>query len=62
MIHKKILITPEYYIGLEEWYMKVFECPKCGTKSPIGGTKYCRYCGCDLVFSQTVRERDSKAE
>ncbi len=51
---KKVLITPDHYYGLEEWYMNVFECPKCKIKSPINGTNFCRGCGIEVKMSKTV--------
>lgn len=58
---RSALITPESYFGLEEWYMKVFECPKCKTKNPISGTNFCRGCGVPVKMSKTVADYDKTA-
>ena len=55
---RSALITPDSYFGLEEWYMKVFECPKCKTKNPISGTNFCRGCGVTVKMSKTVADYD----
>lgn len=52
--NKKVLITPDNYIGTEEWYLKVIECPKCKTKNPIKA-KYCNSCGVEFKLSTTVQ-------
>lgn len=55
---RKVLITPDNYYGLEEWYMNVFSCPKCGVKNPIRRTNFCRGCGVSVKMSQTVSDYD----
>jgi hypothetical protein len=55
-VMRSALITPDNYWGMEEWYMKVFECPKCKTKSPISGSNFCRGCGVPVKMSKTVAD------
>lgn len=56
IIMRSALITPDNYWGVEEWYMKVFDCPKCKTKSPISGSNFCRGCGVPVKMSKTVAD------
>lgn len=55
ILSKKVLITPDYYLGLQEWYIPVFECPKCNTKNPIGAN-FCMGCGIQVKLSKTVSD------
>jgi hypothetical protein len=48
------LVTPEYYRGMEEWYMPVVECPRCNTKV-TGHSNYCNNCGVQLKLSTKVK-------
>lgn len=56
---RKILITPHYYLGKQEWYMGVFECPKCQINNPILKTNFCRGCGISVKMAQTVMEYEN---
>lgn len=55
-VMRSALITPDNYWGMQEWYMKVFECPKCKTKSPISDSNFCRGCGVPVKMSKTVAD------
>lgn len=48
------LITPEYYRGVQEWYMPVIECPKCNHKTPAS-SNFCIGCGVKIKLSTTVK-------
>lgn len=50
------LVTPENYIGTQEWYIPVIECPKCKHKSPARNTFYCGKCGIKFKFSTSVKK------
>ncbi len=42
---RKVLVNTDCYSGLQEWYIDVFECPKCSHKNPANGTNFCGGCG-----------------
>lgn len=43
---RPILITPDHYEGLDEWYTHAFKCPKCQVTNVLDDeAKYCRGCG-----------------
>lgn len=48
------LITPNNYFGLEEWYVKVIECPKCKHKI-TANSNFCNNCGIKIILSTTVK-------
>jgi rRNA maturation endonuclease Nob1 len=52
----KVIVTPEHYLGLEEWYIPIIRCPKCGHKVPALYTKFCSGCGVELKLSTKVQE------
>jgi len=52
----KVIITPDYYIGKEEWYRHIIECPKCGSKQPAHPGNYCSGCGIGFKISPKVAE------
>ena len=54
-----VLVTPENYFGLEEWYLKIIECPKCKHKIPAT-SNYCSECGIKIKLSTTVKKWTEK--
>ncbi len=52
----KVLVTPEHLRGMTEIYTTCFNCPKCETLNICDNTKFCRTCGVNIIFSQTVRK------
>ena len=55
-VMRTILVTPDNYFGMEEWYIPVIECPKCKHKVPAINTNYCSGCGIKLKLSPTVQK------
>jgi rRNA maturation endonuclease Nob1 len=55
--NKKIrLVTPDNWLGKEEWYLPVIECPKCKHKLPARHTNFCSGCGVELKLSTSVQK------
>ena len=52
----KKVVTPEHYMGMEEWYMPVIRCPKCAHKNPAQYTKFCNSCGVGLKLTVKVEQ------
>lgn len=58
---KTVLVGPDRYCGMEEWYMPVIECPQCNHKVPALNSKFCSGCGVKLKLSVTVQALANKA-
>ena len=54
LVVRSALVTPDNYLGMEEWYMAVIECPKCKHKVPTN-SNFCSGCGIRLKLSTTVK-------
>lgn len=59
---RSVLVTPDNYWGMEEWYMPVIECPKCKHKVPAKFSNYCSGCGVKLKLSTTVQKYIDNAD
>jgi predicted RNA-binding Zn-ribbon protein involved in translation (DUF1610 family) len=57
MLHQmKVLVTASHFLGDEESYGPCFECPKCGKDNFVRGTRFCRGCGVEVLFCQTIKD------
>ncbi len=52
----KKLVNTDCYLGMEGWFIPVFECPKCAHKNPVKkNTKFCGGCGIEVKFSTSLQ-------